>query len=71
MHEADPHCVYLPPTPLLLWPTGRQVRLLQGSGQPDGIGDVASGDEALLRPGLPAEVLLSAERAHHGDAEGS
>lgn len=46
------------------------MRLLQGSGQPDGVGDVASRDEAILRPGLPAEVLLSAERAHHGDAEG-
>lgn len=46
------------------------MRLLQGSGQPNRVGDVASGDEALLRPGLPAEVLLSAERANHGDAEG-
>lgn len=45
------------------------MRLLQGAGQPDRVGDVEVGDEAVLRPGLSAQVLLPAERAHHGHAE--
>lgn len=66
-NKADSDCVRIL---LPLWPPGGEVRLLQGPGEPDGVGDVASRDEALLRPRLPAEVLLPAERAHHGDAEG-
>lgn len=52
-------------------PAGRSLRLLPVPGRAAGARAVARRDEALLRPALPAALLLPAERAQHGHAEGA